>query len=341
MVFLARSREWHAPDAGAIRLKAYQPHRDGGAEWLHPYLRRFDQAVLEGQAVYRACRDLASEGWQPDWVINHVGFGCGFYLNDAFPNARRAALFEWYYNAFGSDVDFLRRGQVEPDRQLRLRTWNAQTLLELAAVDIAITPTEWQRDQFPPHWRSQLKVIHEGIDWPKLACLRQQTVERPACLPAAGDCEVVTYVSRGFEDYRGFPQAMQALAELQRRRPFVHVLIAGSDVVAYGAGGGAGRSSGSWAREDPGLDPQRTHWLGALQDAEYQKLLACSDAHLYLTVPFVLSWSLLEAMAAGCSIVASATAPVQEVISNGQEGLLVDFFDPAAQTAALERLLEE
>ncbi len=152
---------------------------------------------------------------------------------------------------------------------------------------------------------------------------------------------MVTYVSRGFEDYRGFPQAMEALAELQRRRPDVHVLIAGSDVVAYGAGREDGRSWGAWAREEAGLDENRTHWLGALQDAEYHRLLACSDVHLYLTVPFVLSWSLLEAMAAGCAIVASATAPVQEVIRDGVEGILVDFFDPEAQATAMERLLNQ
>lgn len=340
-VFLARSREWHAPSAQGVRLKAYQPHRRGGGESLHPYLRRFDQAVLEGQAVYRACRELNDEGWHPDWIINHVGFGCGFYLNDAFPKARRAGLFEWYYNAFGSDVDFLRKGAVEPDRQLRLRTWNAQTLLELAAVDLAITPTRWQKQQFPARFGSHLDVIHEGIDWQHLEQLRQSIRSRPSCLQGQRDCEVATYVSRGFEDYRGFPQAMQALAALQRRRPNLHALIAGNDVVAYGASREDGRSWGTWAKEEAGLDPERTHWLGPLQDADYHQLLASSDVHLYLTVPFVLSWSLLEAMAAGCSIVASNTEPVREVIRDGYEGLLVDFFDPEAQAEAMNLLLED
>ena len=341
VVFLARNREWHAPAAQGIRLKVFEPHRPGGSAHLHPYLRRLDRAVLIGQAVYRACRDLADEGWKPDWIINHVGFGCGFYLSDAFPKAKRAALFEWYYNAFGSDVDFLRRGNVEPDRQLRLRTWNLQTLLELAAVDVAVTPTTWQQQQFPSQHRNHLQVLHEGIDWDHLSGLRRQGQSRPSCLRNHGNVEVATYVSRGFEDYRGFPQAMQALAEMQRRRKQLHVLGAGSDVVAYGAGRSDGRSWGTWAREDAGLDPARTHWLGAVQDEEYQQLLACSDVHLYLTVPFVLSWSLLEAMASGCSIVASNTAPVQEVISNGVEGLLVDFFDPIAQADAMEALLEQ
>ena len=339
VVFLASKREWHAPDPDKIQLRAYQSHRSGGSEWIHPYLRRFDQAVLEGQAAYRSCVQLRDEGWEPDWIINHVGFGPGLYLRDAFPKSRRAALFEWFYKADGSDVDFLNRGPVEPDRRLRLRTWNAQTLLELADVDCAVTPTRWQQQQFPAWMRSRLQVIHEGVDCSQL--------EQARCSSAKGwpglndkTSEIVTYVSRGFEEYRGFPQAMNALALLQQRRPLVQVLIAGSDVVAYGGGRADGRSWQTWAEQDARLDPQRTHWLGPLQTKEYQRLLAVSHVHLYLTVPFVLSWSLLEAMAAGCSIVGSATAPVQEVMIHGEQGLLCDFWDPESQADAMNLLLE-
>ena len=341
VVFLAANKEWHSPSADGIRLKRYQTHRSGGSEHLHPYLRRFDNAILTGQAVYRACCELSDEDWKPDWVINHVGFGCGFYIRDAFPNTRRAALFEWYYNAFGSDVDFLRCGDVEPDRQLRLRTWNAQTLLELADVDLAVTPTGWQQKQFPLQFRSQLHVIHEGIDCDLLESLRGSDTQLPACLAGKSNVEVLTYVSRGFEEYRGFPQAMQVFNELLRQRPGLQILIAGSDVVAYGGERSDGRTWGTWAEQEFALDPERTHWLGALQTAQYHQLLACSDVHLYLTVPFVLSWSLLEAMAAGCSIVASATAPVEEVIRDGVNGMLVDFFDPVAQADAISTLLDD
>ena len=339
VVFLAGKREWHAPDPKGFQLKPYQCHRSGGSEWLHPYLRRFDQAVLEGQAVFRSCTDLSKQGWQPDWIINHVGFGAGLYLRDAFPSARRAALFEWYYNAESSDVDFLNRGPVEADRRLRLRTWNAQTLLELADVDLAVTPTHWQQQQFPAWMRQRLNVVHEGIDWSKLQ-RSSRSVDQvwPGC---SVDSEIVTYVSRGFEEYRGFPQAMKALAQLQQMRSKVQVLIAGSDLVAYGAGRSDGRSWQTWAEQEAGLDPQRTHWLGALQTADYHRLLHASHVHLYLTIPFVLSWSLLEAMASGCSIVSSATPPVEEMITSGKHGLLCDFFDPAQQAQAMNRLLDD
>ena len=342
VVFLCRNTEWHAPQpVDGLRLISYQPHRQGGGEALHPYLRRFENCVLEGQAAYRAAQQLAQEGWQPDCILNHVGFGNGLYLSDLFPTTRRIGLFEWYYNARGSDVDFLRRGAVEPDRAMRLRTWNAQVLLELAHCDVGVVPTHWQRKQFPEHLAGRLQVVHEGIDVQALAALRRAGLSRPTCLPPDPEIEVLTYVSRGFEEYRGFPQAMQAIALLQARRPKLHVLLVGSDVVAYGAPRPDGRSWRQWAQQDLSLDPARTHWLGALQTEAYHQVLACSQAHLYLTVPFVLSWSLLEAMAAGCSIVASATAPVEEVLTHDQTALLVDFFDPQAQAAAIERLLTD
>lgn len=341
VVFLAKSKEWHAPADQGFRLNLYQPHRSGGSAVVHPYLRRFEQAVLEGQACYRSAIALKEQGWQPDWIVNHVGYGNGLYLSDAFPSARRIGLFEWYYNAFGSDVDFLTKGVVDADRQLRLRTWNAQVLLELAACDHCVTPTQWQRDQFPHPLRDRLRVIHEGIDVDHLSGLRSQGLTPPVALPADPELEVLTYVSRCFEEYRGFPQVMRVIEELQRRRPHLHVLIAGYDGVAYGAPRNDGRSWGEWAREACQLDPARTHWLGMLQDQAYWQVLANSTVHLYLTVPFVLSWSLLEAMAAGCAIVASATPPVQEVLSHDESALLVDFFDVDQQVRAIEQLLDQ
>jgi glycosyltransferase involved in cell wall biosynthesis len=341
VVFLARQHEWHAPQPEGFQLLRYTPHRGGGGAAIHPYLRRFETAVLEGQAAYRAALSLREQGWQPDWIINHVGFGNGLYLGDAFPEARRIGLFEWYYNPTQSDVDFLPPHAVTPDQQLRLRTWNAQTLLELAACDRAVVPTHWQRQQFPQPLRDRFQVIHEGVDTALLGSLRSANLPRPACLPDHPDLEVLTYVSRCFEEYRGFPQAIEAIARLQQRRPNLHVLVVGHDGTAYGQGRSDGRGWAEWARDTLPLDPARTHWLGSLQEEAYHQVLACSTVHLYLTVPFVLSWSLLEAMAAGCAIVASATPPVQEVLAHERSALLVDFFDVDAMVAAVLKLLGE
>lgn len=340
IVFLCSKREWHAKKVENIRLCSYQIASGRDRSQLHPYLRLFDDAVLEGQGVYERCVSLKEEGWIPDWIINHVGFGVGFYLRDIFPEAKRAALFEWYYNAYGADVDFLANGQpVEANRRMRLRTWNAQTLLELADVDEAITPTSWQLSQFPEWMRHRFHVIHEGVDCSRLSNLRNGLIVRPKCLEDVGYAEVVTYVSRGFEEYRGFPQAMKAFSLLQKKRPNVHVLIAGNDIVAYGSQRADGRSWKEWAVNDSGLDLTRTHWLGPLQENEYHDLLAISDVHLYLTIPFVLSWSLIEAMSVGCAIVSSSTPPVEELIRNGVEGILCNFFDPEGQAHAMDSLL--
>ena len=341
LVFLHHQHEWHAPEAKGFRLCRYQPARSSEEASGHPYLRRFEDAVAHGQAAYRACRQLAEEGFEPDLILSHAGFGNGLYLGDAFPRAKRIGLFEWYYNAFGSDVEFLQKGDVEPDRQLRLRTWNAHLLLELADCDAGVVPTAWQRDQFPERQRQTLQLIHEGVDVPTLRQLRKQPPSPPTWLPRGDGIELVSYVSRGFEAYRGFPQAMQALAKLQQRRPNAHVLIAGSDAICYGTGRSDGQPWSTWAKQEAGLDPERTHWLGSLQTGDYHALLAYTQAHLYLTIPFVLSWSLIEAMAAGCPLVSSATPPVQELIRDGEEGLLIPFWEPLKAAEAMDTLLAE
>ena len=326
------------PNPPGLRLITYQTHRSGGGEALHPYLRRFESVFLKVRLYFMFAKSFVLK--DPDWILNHVGFGNGLYLSDAFPEAKRIGLFEWFYRSIGADVDFLRQAPVEPDRALRLRTWNAQVLLEMADCDIGVVPTHWQKAQFPEHLSSRLQVIHEGVDVSLLNSLKATQTQRHEALPRDPNIEVLTYVSRGFEEYRGFPQAMKALALLQKKRPNLHALIVGADVVAYGSGREDGRSWGDWARNDLPLDPSRTHWLGSLQTDDYHRVLASSDVHLYLTVPFVLSWSLLEAMAAGCSIVASDTPPVREVIRHGENGLLVDFFSPHRQAEAIESLLD-
>ena len=341
VVFIAKCCEWNAPKVKGFKLIRYELHRQGGGEALHPYLRRFESAILEGQAVYRVCRKLRDDGWIPEFIINHVGFGNGMYLRDVFPEAQRIGLFEWYYNSIGADVDFLRQGQVTEDQALRLRGWNAQTLLELADCDIGVVPTKWQLKQFPKHFNSRLEVIHEGVDLNQMENVKNNNSCTLECLKDLSGKEVLTYVSRGFEEYRGFPQVMKTIEILQKKRPNLHVLIAGADVVAYGSCRSDGRTWGQWAKQDLKLDLGRTHWLGPLQTDQYHEVLARSTVHFYLTVPFVLSWSLIEAMAAGCCIVASDTAPVQEVLQDNVNARLVDFFSSQIQAEAIGSLLDD
>ena len=340
IVFLCSQKEWHAPPLSpGLRLLPYKVHRVSKQEFIHPYLRRFEDVVLNGQAAFRAAKQLKSEGWEPDVIISHIGFGSGLYLPDCFPKAKKIGTLEWFYRPYGSDVDFLNHGLVEDDRKLRLRTWNAQLLLEAESCDCLITPTQWQWQQLPLPLQERAQILHEGIDYLGLSSLRKSSQPLLEVLPQNQEIEWVTYVSRGFEEYRGFPQAVKALELIQKKRPNVHLAIAGSDIVAYGSGREDGRTWKKWALEDLDLDPHRTHWLGPIQESEYHSLLAHSKAHLYITIPFVLSWSLIEAMAVGCSIVSSTTPPVEEVLQNEENALLVDFWDSFAQANALERLL--
>ena len=341
VVFLTGSHEWHANQNPTYRLKRVDQSREGGGAALHPYLRRMDTAVLQGQATYRAAMKLRQEGWIPDVVISHVGFGNGLYLSDAFPHSRRIGLVEWFYNAVGSDLEFLHDCSPPEDLRLRQRAWNAPALIEMADLDVAVAPTQWQRAQFPAWMQKRIQVIHEGIDVKALGELKLQPCHTRFGVPEDPACEILTYVSRGFEEYRGFPQAMQAIASVQRSRPNLHCLLVGSDAVAYGSARADGLSWKAWAVQNLGLDPSRTHWLGVLQESEYHQVLALSDVHLYLTVPFVLSWSLLESMAAGCAIVSSDTAPVREVLRGGEEALLADFHDSELQASLIEQLLDD
>lgn len=338
--FLFKDHEWHAPPADGVVLHRYPAAGQRNQASVHPYLRKFDEAVAEGQNSYRAARELLDHGWKPDVIISHAGFGNGLYLMDLFPQAHRIGLFEWFYKADGSDVDFLQHGIVDDNQRLRLRTWNAQLLLELIQCDAAVCPTAWQRQQFPTMLQKNISLIHEGIDCQSLQKLRHNIEERPDWLPSSEN-KIISYVSRGFEQYRGFPQAMQALAEVQANLPNTHVVIAGSDIVCYGSNRTDGRSWKQWAEAESGLDPLRTTWLGPVATDQYHALLAHTDAHLYLTIPFILSWSLLEAMAAGCPIVSSATAPVQEVMTHGHDGLLANFWQPSQIANCLVHLLND
>lgn len=324
VVFATMQAEGTLP---GVEKRLYAPARDASDD-THHYLRWTERAVLTGQAAYRTMRELKREGFVPDVVCAHAGWGPALYVKDAFPDCRLVGYFEWYYRAAGSDADYLE--PVDEDDALRLRTRNANILLELAQCDAALTPTAFQRAQFPEVARQRLQVLHDGIDTDYFA---------PATVAplVPGAEQVVTFATRGMEPYRGFPQFMRALSVLQQRHRRLHAVIAGEDKVFYG------KPAPSWKErmlaELPQLDRTRLHFTGPLAYDEYRRVLRGSDAHVYLTVPFVLSWSLLEAMACGCRIVASDTAPVREVVDDGHEGLLVDFRDVDALAARIGEAL--
>lgn len=316
----------------------FKPHR-APRDDTHPYIRPLETAVLNGQGVYRLANALKAKDFVPDVVCAHSGWGMSLFVKDAFPDARLLGYFEWYYNSTGSDADFLADQPLSEDDRLRIRAKNAPILLDLAQCERGLCPTDWQRRQFPPLFRPQLEVLHDGVDTGYFLPNPGARLRLPA-LDLSHVDELITYVARGMEPYRGFPQFMAALAELQRRRPGVHGVIVGEDRVAYGRALPGGQTYKQRALAELPLDPSRTHFTGPLPYGQYLQVIQASAVHVYLTVPFVLSWSMIEAMAAGCLVVGSDTAPVREVIEDGGNGLLTDFHDVGRIADRVEEALD-
>ncbi len=309
----------------------------------HPYLRQMEAATLNGQSALRAMLALRRSGYTPDVIVAHPGWGDTLYAKDAFPDARLVHLCEWYYSADGADMGFDPEFPIRLDARARIRNWNALHTLNLTQCDAAITPTRWQKSRHPALFQPRLQVQHEGIATHNLAPDPQATVTTPSgVLLRAGDPDrpVITYVARHLEPYRGFHIFMRALEHIQRLDARCHAVIVGADGVGYGSAPpriGNRPAAPHWRAlllDQVRLDATRTHFMGTLPRDRYLRVLQVSSAHVYLTYPFVLSWSMLEAMACGAPLVASDTAPVREVLQDGANARLVDFFDAQALAEA-------
>lgn len=321
-----------------VRTIVYRPPRDTTPR-LHHYLKDTEAGVLNAQAVARVALDLKRSGFVPDVMLGHNGWGEIWYLKDVFPNTPLIGYFEFFYRRHGGDVGFDPAESLSFDAAPRVRTKNLGNLLGLDACDQGQCPTYWQQSCYPDCYRPLLKVIHDGIDTDLVkpdATASLRLPANPATLTEALDLhagdEVVTYVARNLEPYRGFPSFLRSLPAILAARPAARVVIIGGDEISYGARLPDGHT---WRQRlldelGDGLERSRVHFLGKVPYRTFLKVLQVSRVHVYLTYPFVLSWSMLEAMAAGCLVVGSRTAPVEEVIRDGENGLLVDFFRPEA-----------
>ncbi|NBS40149.1 MAG: glycosyltransferase [Betaproteobacteria bacterium] len=333
-----------------IQLIDYKPTR-GTSNSIHPWVAEFETKVIRGEACGNAMLALRQQGWHPHLIIAHPGWGESLFAKDIWPSAKMISFLEFYYAAQGTDVgfdpEFARSGFAE-DARLRLK--NANNLLALEASDWGLSPTDWQRSSLPAFFRDRVSVIFDGINTdivkpdPNVQLsLGKANASDPSDQHRLryGD-EVITFVNRNLEPYRGYHVMMRALPAVLAARPGARVLIVGGDGVSYGAKPPEGRS---WKQiflqeVEHALDMSRVHFLGNIPYAAYLKLLQLSACHVYLTYPFVLSWSCIEALAAGCVVVGSQTPPVMEAISHDSNGLLVDFFDTQALAQAVITVLE-
>lgn len=343
VMFLTKSTNGNR--IGKVTTAVYKPLHEPEKK-THVFARPLEEAVIEGQAVYHAMQTLRDQHhFTPDVIIGHTGWGSMLYCKDLFPEVPVIGYFEWYYRAYGSDVGYFPGEEVSEEDKMRIRTRNAHHLLGLESCDVLFTPTQWQRAQFPLPYRLQMKVIHEGVDTefcrpqPGRKLVLEKREEHEA-LDLSGAEEIVTYVSRGLEPYRGYPQFISAVAFLLKKRPKLHVVVVGQDRSCYGAA----PQGTTWKEvmdKQIDYDRKRVHFVGHLDRASYQTVLQASTVHVYLTRPFVLSWSMLEAMSFGCALVASKTPPVEEVVEDGRNGLLANFRSPQHIAQRIEELLDD
>lgn len=328
-----------APGLPDVRWLQYKLHRDVHKH-QHHYMRQMEAAVLHGQAVARALQKLKSQGYVPDVIFAHPGWGETLYVRDIYPSAKLIHFCEWFYGSHGSDVGFDPEFPIDFDGQARLRTWNALHLLNLESCDVGVSPTVWQRSRHPEAYQPKIQLVHEGIDTDLLGPDPQAQLKLPDGTVVKAGEPVITFVSRNLEPYRGFHSFMRALALVQQQHATCHTIIVGGDDVSYGQ---KPNGAANWREKmlaEVSLDPKRTHFLGKVPYNVYRKVLQVSAAHVYLTYPFVLSWSMLEAMASGCLLIGSKTRPVEEVINHGENGLLVDFFDATAMAKQMVEVIQ-
>ena len=335
-----------AKDWQGVRLFPYSASR-GSTPGVHPWVSDFETKTIRAEACFRAALALREGGYTPDVIIAHHGWGESMFLKDVWPQARLGIYCEFYYHPEGADVGFDPEfPSTDAGEVCRLRLKNLNNLLHFPVADAGISPTAWQASTFPEPFRSKITVVHDGIDTQAVAPKADVAITLNQNLTLTRQDEVITFVNRNLEPYRGYHVFMRALPEILRQRPNARVLIVGADDVSYGARPPGGKKwkdifAAEVRPQIPDADWARVHFLGHVPYQHFIPLLQLSTVHVYLTYPFVLSWSLLEAMSAGCAIVASDTQPLQEAIVDGQTGLLVPFFDPAALAAKVCALLQD
>jgi len=321
-----------APKFAGVRTVVYKSHHKTDED-AYGLSKSWETAAGNGFGAVTALRRIISEGFTPDIVIGHVGWGEMSFFREVLPDTPMIGFFEYFYSARGGPVGFDPEAPVSDHAPYIMHGHNVVPLVNIEAVDIGHSPTRWQRDRFPVSFHEKIYVCHDGIRTDKLkpdkkASLSLNRIERPV---TAGD-EVVTYMARNLETTRGFHQFMRALPHIQKARPNARIVVIGGNEVSYGGkskhpGGLRGQME---AEVGHLLDWDRLHFVGQVSFEDYQRIIQVSTCHIYLTMPFVLSWSLLESMSMGATIVASDVAPVREAMRHGETGLLVDFFDAEA-----------
>lgn len=334
VVFITNNDTVHMKNVMKVQYKLKREVPDD----CHRYLRFYEECVNHGQACAEAAIALKNQGFKPDVIFGHT-WGQTLFMKDIFPDVPLICYFEWFYDRYNGDVGFDGR-PLDVDDWAKLRTKNAHLLIDLFSCDYGFCPTKFQLKQFPKEFHSKIRVMHDGVDVD--FCKPDDNAKfliKDKNITLTRNDEVITYATRGMEAYRGFPEFMKAAEILLKKRPNLQVVIGGEDRVCYGPQL-ANTTYKKMMLEQLDLDLNRVHFVGSLPFNEYVSLLQISSAHVYLTYPFVASWSLLDAMSCSCPIVASSTEPVTEFIEDGNQGLLFCFYDINEQVSKIEYALD-
>lgn len=322
VVFITNKND--APEMDGVKKYIYHEEAEGKCQNL--YLETFNEAVNHGRAVAKLLSKLKQQGYRPDLIYGFSAWGSSMFVKEIYQDVPFVCYFEWFGNSKDSVFDF-DGTNLSDDDKIKIKCNNSHILANLCYCDGGLSPTKWQKNMFPKNLQGKIKVIHDGID--TNLCIPDENAKfiiKEKNLTLTSQDEIITYGTRGMEPYRGFPEFMRAVEKLQKLRPEAHFIIAGFNVSCYSPKLTEGSYKEIMLRELD-IDTSRVHFVGALPYEKYINLLQVSTAHVYLTYPFILSWSILDAMAVGCCVVASDTKPVAEVVQDNYNGLLVDFFD--------------
>ena len=330
-----------------VTLLPYRIKRSSSKD-VHPWLSDLETKVIRAEACYRQALALKDKGLEPDVILGHHGWGEPMFLKDVWPNAKMGLYCELYHLNSKETVNFDPEFST-PDLRgnvLRLRLRNLNNALHFDIGDAGISPTKFQAATFPEPFRDKISVIHDGIDTNTVKPNADAVLKISDDLSVTRDEEVITFINRNLEPYRGYHVFMRALPKLLKARPNAQVVLLGGDEVSYGSRPPSGKT---WkqiyideVREQiSDEDWARVHFMGRVPYDVFLAMMQVSRLHIYLTYPFVLSWSLLEAMSTEAAILASDTAPVLEAIKHDETGWLTDFFDADALVEKANALLED
>jgi glycosyltransferase involved in cell wall biosynthesis len=327
---------------GIMAIK-YQPTRSTSTD-IHPWVTDFETKIIRAEGAAAAMLELKARGFTPDVICVHPGWGEALFIRDIFEKTKIIAFHEFYYHGRGVDVGFDPEFKEDAFENLaKVRLKNAHLLLSYEDADIVVTPTNWQKSVAPGWVKQKTEVVFDGVDTDAIRPNLDVSITLNNAIKLTKNDEIITFVNRNLEPYRGWHIFARAIPRIQAARPNAHILIIGGDSVGYGAPPTdcTGWKEKYWKEISEKVDTSRIYFLGHVPYAQFISILQLSSAHIYLTYPFVLSWSLMEAMSTGAIVIGSATPPVEEVIEDGKNGFLVDFFDVNGLATKISEVLKD